>query len=125
MEDAKARDLKAVCEFVGRLTGADVRRASDVSELWRVQNAADRLLTSLKQPQQPEPLALERLPEILDNLVRNDDALSTALNERCGALEARIDSLEARMHPLGAGPGRGDRYTRDEDRHQGLSDPMG
>lgn len=73
----------------------------------------------------PPPLALERLPEILASLKRMDEDLFTELNERCGALEARVDSLEARNQPLGVGPGRGDRYVRDEDRHQGLSDPMG
>lgn len=87
MEDAEARDLRVVCEFILRLRGGDLRRASDTSALFNVRDAARKLLTSIAvEPSRPEPCEAPSAPK-----------------------------------PVVIVHGSG----WPEDRHQGLSDPMG
>ena len=100
MEDAEARDLRLVCEFVLRLSGADLRRLADVSALGNVRMAARSLLTALTQPPQPTaytPKTDEIIPPASASLgfVTFDN-----FEERCAAIEARLDVLECERDRL-------------------------
>lgn len=95
MEDAEARDLRLVCEFVLRLSGADLRRLADVSALGNVRMAARSLLTALTQPPQPTAYTPKT-----DEIIPPASASLDIFEERCAAIETRLDVLECERDRL-------------------------
>lgn len=114
MEDAKAlaypyRDGDTIVlgpqTFINIVHAGGAAREGDV-----ISYRGENFVRQEQPPQReldPPPLALEQLPQILANLARSDederkrqDARWDELTERCAAIEARIDSLEARNQPL-------------------------